>query len=198
MNINIHQEITKTAVDSNNLIMHILTKYNCYSAENYELAFIALVKGSILPDSNLQKWRATAGWHGIRVGNTKMNNILKNQAIKAARLLINGEIALAFTELGMALHTLQDSTAHFTLWRQLGIRWNAHKLEYDLLTWDYRGKWVTENVEATIMGNNRAKLALELSKEYLSDFIKIPFTKNGTPKAPKYKHNSSSFKEKLK
>jgi len=113
--------------------------------------------------------------NGIRRNNNQIHGVLRNRAAFAHFTLRNGRgssnsIRTAFTALGTALHTIQDSTAHYM------INWNRwHHTNGDSLNWDWRnGRWTNRGFSHTLGGNPRSVRAINLSISYLRHFINNP------------------------
>jgi len=162
----IHERLTRTAI-SHALVGLILAKYRIpNTVANRNLAHRALVKGSVLPDVSRQRYTAAAGWHGFRQNNrTSVHRVIRNQYSRAHNALLRGNIALGFVELGKALHTIQDSTAHYRIGGRVQHDWRM-----DSLRWDFRGgRWRLTN--GTISGNPRARLAVQWSNTYMRGFL---------------------------
>jgi len=197
----VHKNITNYH-SLNSLITNIIKKYGFTATKSLiDTAKDALLRGSIEPDKDFKKYSADNGWHGVWNGwhhNGKyINNRLSELYTNAHNDMKNAKVANAFFKLGMGLHTIQDTTAHF-----MYGPFNLHTpfcSKGDSLKWDYIytttnlgntivyiWKW-NELRTSTVSGNRRARVAADYSYYYLyyfytakgTNFVKYNFTTSG-------------------
>ena len=181
-----HRRITRAAVGET-LIGSVLRRYSYpNTAANRRIALDMLVLGSQWPDvlrldgAIGRVLSAPNGWHGLRRQanltarrnmEDNVNRVISRTVNDGHRFLnkpnSNSNLRQGFKHLGMGLHTIQDSTAHFTIQRD-----GDHLRRMDWLTWDFTTNslgvitsW--RIIVPTVNGNRRARLARDLSRQHI-------------------------------